>query len=318
MFSAGVIRSHVIALVVDDAIVRFVFHTRSNIIESQAANLDDELQRRWFIILIHHLHSLSEQKLGLVPNMVPPPPLDFKLKRAKKIIKRTREGAEESEPLSKKSKADTKGRQKEQPESQLPPVLSKSPFSYNIQTPTSVPTSVEDPQTSQSPAHTSVEAAEATDPPPVFAFPSVKGSTYTIVTDGFERVLRVTDDIFRSNGLIGRGTCVMAVECDTEKSVDNAQRVITPEQSWKGKPLVLKLSFPPSTRTRESTLIDTARKYADEHGAHWALKHLPVVLASAGNLDWGDHGSGENTLQNKLKKLFGDAYEMRTFRATVL
>ncbi|KAF5389140.1 hypothetical protein D9757_004982 [Collybiopsis confluens] len=129
---------------------------------------------------------------------------------------------------------------------------------------------------------------------------TLAGSTYTLVVEGVNRVLRVTQVIFRSDGLIGRGTNVLGVDCIEEEVMETAHcTTVTPEQLWKGEPLILKLSFPPSEQTKESELIDAARAHATAH-AGWALQHLSLIIASADSLDWED------------------AYEMRSLRATIL
>ncbi|KAF5349062.1 hypothetical protein D9757_012207 [Collybiopsis confluens] len=148
-------------------------------------------------------------------------------------------------------------------------------------------------------------SSEATASPAAAKFPSLVGSTYTLVVEGVERVLCITQVIFRSNGVIERGTNVFEVECIKE---ENGQRTtITPEQSWKARPLVLKISFPPSERTSEAELIRAARKHAKDNDSDWALKHLPLVVAYIDNPDWESNDPNQKTLLTRLKSHLGDA-----------
>ncbi|KAF5371089.1 hypothetical protein D9757_010794 [Collybiopsis confluens] len=140
-------------------------------------------------------------------------------------------------------------------------------------------------------------------------------STCMLVAEGIERVLCITKVILRSDGLTGRGigTNVFEVECMEEVDVENAQRIITPEHSWKGKPLILKLSFPPVEQTKEIEFIDNARTYAKQHDGEWALRHLPLVVGYSTSLNWEGNHSDHSNVQNRLKSTFGDAYKMRSF-----
>ncbi|KAF5365888.1 hypothetical protein D9757_011031 [Collybiopsis confluens] len=227
----------------------------------------------------------------------------FKLRRSKRNSKRSPEDREEHELQSKKVKIDSKGKQKEVDSQGSLTHASTASFVYsNVQSPPSEYTS-----------------AEATASPVNTEYPSLVGYTYTLVVEGVKRVLRVTQVIFRSDGLIGRGTTVLEVTCIEEEVVETAQRAtLAPEESWKGQDLILKISFPPSERMKESELIDTARAHAETHNAQWALQHLPRVVASVDSLDWESNDLNENTLQKRLKSQFGDAYETRSLRATVL
>ncbi|KAF5365891.1 hypothetical protein D9757_011027 [Collybiopsis confluens] len=227
--------------------------------------------------------------------------LYFKSRSSKK---RSPEDREEQELQSKKVKIDRKGKQKERVDLQGSSThASSASFVFsNVQ--------------SQPSEYTS---AEATACRAIGEFPSLVGYMYTLVVEGVKRVLRVTQVIFRSDGLIGRGTNVLEVECIEEEVVETAQRTtLAPEESWKGGHLILKLSFPPSEQSKESVLIDTARAHAETHNAKWALQHLPRVIASVDSLDWEGNDPNQNTLQKQLKSHFGDAYEMRSLRATVL
>ncbi|KAF5378684.1 hypothetical protein D9757_010762 [Collybiopsis confluens] len=144
----------------------------------------------------------------------------------------------------------------------------------------------------QSSESTSSEASSSSLNPKL---PSLVGSIYTLTVENVKRVLRVTDDPTSSV---------------PRSRLGSVQRTtVTPEHSWHKRSLVLKLSFPPSSRTKESELIDAARAHAQAPGAEWALRHLPLVVACVDNLDWEGDGSNQNTLQHRLKSHFGDIEE---------
>ncbi|KAF5381482.1 hypothetical protein D9757_008134 [Collybiopsis confluens] len=311
LFSAGAIRSHAVALVIDDEHFRFVFYCRSLIVESEPGDLKNSIDKRRFISLVQRLHSFSHEQFGLIPNMKLPFLQNVKLKSKKRV--RGDDGKQESQP--KKSKVDGKGKGKEQAvdaeSSQGSLSSSESGLFSSYQVEMS--------------EHTSAEASAPPSalpgaPPAAAELPSLVDSTYTLVVEGVERVLRITRVIFRSDGLIGRGTSVFEVKCIKEENVsENGQRTtITPDQSWEGRPLVLKLSFPPSGRTSEGELIRAASKHAEDNDSCWALKHLPHVVACVDSPDRKGTDPTQTTLQGRLKSQFEDAYEMRSLRATVL
>ncbi|KAF5379652.1 hypothetical protein D9757_009230 [Collybiopsis confluens] len=142
---------------------------------------------------------------------------------------------------------------------------------------------------------------------------------FSLVIEGVKRVLEVADEFYLSDRLLGRGTKVLEVKCIVEEVVDTTQyTTITPEQSWKEKHLVLKISFPSSERTKENELIDAARAHAKAHDADWALKHLPLVVACIDTQDRDADHAEKNTLQNRLKALLKEAYVIRNLHITVL
>ncbi|KAF5365876.1 hypothetical protein D9757_011041 [Collybiopsis confluens] len=312
LFSAGAIRSHVVGLVIDDTVCRFVFYCRSIVVESEPMDFETSPGKDWFVELVQHLHSLPPDKLGLIPNMEPSSSQHFKLRRIERNSKRSPEDREEPELQSKKVKIDGKGKQKEEKQKEE----DSQGSSTHASTASFVFSNVQSPPSEYTSAEGTASGAVEESPSPAL---SLVGYTYTLVVEGFKRVLRVTQVIFRSDCLIGRGTTVFQVECIKEEVVETAQRTtVAPEESWKGEDLILKISFPPSERMKESELIDSARAHAKTHNAKWALQHLPRVVASVDSLDWESNDPNENTLQNRLKSQFGDAYEMRSLRATVL
>ncbi|KAF5365887.1 hypothetical protein D9757_011030 [Collybiopsis confluens] len=275
LFSAGAIRSPVIALPVD---------------------FEASLGSHCFVELVQHLHSLPHDKIGHSEHgaeFLSAFQVEEQQKEQQKEPRRSRRTRE--------GEAEGAGGFAGLVDSCLDRIFRLS----NVQSPPSEYTS-----------------AEATASAVIAEYPSLVGYTYTLVVEGVKRVLRVTQVIFRSDGLIegiGRGTTVLEVKCIGEEVVETAQRTtVAPEESWKGQDLILKVSFPPSERTKESVLIDTARAQAETYNAHWALRHLPRVVASVDSLDWESNDPSENTLQKRLKSQFGDTYEMRSLRATVL
>ncbi|KAJ3996298.1 hypothetical protein F5050DRAFT_1902836 [Lentinula boryana] len=128
-----------------------------------------------------------------------------------------------------------------------------------------------------------------------FTFPYKNGQTHTV------RLKRV---IFRSNGIIGRGTIVIRVEC--------ACRNCAPHKcDWKKKKLVLKMSFPSETRVSEPTFMDRCKELAQGEHA-WVSNHLPDLIWSF------DIPFRDRSPQDNLKKKFGDEYERRVMRGVIL
>ncbi|GAV98640.1 protein kinase [Lentinula edodes] len=123
-----------------------------------------------------------------------------------------------------------------------------------------------------------------------FTFPCGKKGTRTV------KMGRV---LFRSNGVIGRGSMVMRVTCVCESSS---------QCDWSGKKLVLKPSFPSKTRASEKAFMDKCKEKAtDEHV--WVFNHLPEIYYSF---------VSAQSPQAQLKEIFGDEYEMRVVRGIIL
>ncbi|KAK0202170.1 hypothetical protein DFS33DRAFT_1265333, partial [Desarmillaria ectypa] len=116
--------------------------------------------------------------------------------------------------------------------------------------------------------------------------------------------------ISRQPGIVGRDTCV--VEATSE------------HEGWKGKALIVKISWPAVTRESEADLVRTARDMAQtmKQGAKpdWALDHLPDILLSQ------DFDYDADSTQANLVTFFKNAslveekkveYEQRVCRITV-
>ncbi|KAJ7903267.1 hypothetical protein B0H13DRAFT_2335120 [Mycena leptocephala] len=87
------------------------------------------------------------------------------------------------------------------------------------------------------------------------------------LTNGW--TLRFGNTVFGAHGLIGRGTCVVHA---TVIASSDGQNV--------GKPVIVKWSWSPQTRTREASIIGAATTRATESGDTWVLDHLPIILHS--------------------------------------
>ncbi|KAE9392628.1 hypothetical protein BT96DRAFT_924607 [Gymnopus androsaceus JB14] len=72
ILSYGVIRSHVITLMIDDAKVIFVYYDHSLIVESEVLDLQDSEQKLLFVKMIKQMHALSPEALGIIPNLQAP------------------------------------------------------------------------------------------------------------------------------------------------------------------------------------------------------------------------------------------------------
>ncbi|KAJ3811507.1 hypothetical protein F5876DRAFT_39503 [Lentinula aff. lateritia] len=127
-----------------------------------------------------------------------------------------------------------------------------------------------------------------------FTFPYKNGTTRTVQ---LKRVL------FRSRGIIGRGTIVVQVVCACTHCVPN-------QCDWSGKKLVLKLSFPSMTRVPEQAFMDRCKEKA--RGEHaWILNHLPHIYWTF------DLPFDQRSPQANFKEKFRDKYEMRLLRGSI-
>ncbi|KAF9256058.1 hypothetical protein L218DRAFT_882641 [Marasmius fiardii PR-910] len=127
------------------------------------------------------------------------------------------------------------------------------------------------------------------------------GMEFTLEKDGTRKRIRLVCLIFRSHGVIGRGTIVAEAVCICGGSGCGCD--------WGGS-LVVKISFPATSRVMEYELVSEAlNKAVGEHV--WVKNHLPRIL-------WAQNISfGEDTPQEQLAKLFPDKYEERHVCITV-
>ncbi|KAF9262504.1 hypothetical protein L218DRAFT_1077995 [Marasmius fiardii PR-910] len=127
------------------------------------------------------------------------------------------------------------------------------------------------------------------------------GMEFTLEKDGTRKRIRLVCLIFRSHGVIGRGTIVAEAVCICGGSGC--------ECDWGGS-LVVKISFPATSRVMEYELVSEAlNKAVGEHV--WVKNHLPRII-------WAQNISfGEDTPQEQLAKLFPDKYEERHVCITV-
>ncbi|KAH7880931.1 protein kinase [Lentinula edodes] len=134
------------------------------------------------------------------------------------------------------------------------------------------------------------------------------GSTYAFTgSDGRRRRVKITKVLYRAEGIIGRCSIVVEVEClCTEAGCDW-------HEEGQATTKVMKISFPNMTRPSEDGLIGEARSTAESSGDFWALNHLPEVIDS---ITFPYHE--ETTVQGRLKKHLKDDYEERVMRVTFL
>ncbi|KAJ3792287.1 hypothetical protein GGU11DRAFT_664390, partial [Lentinula aff. detonsa] len=109
--------------------------------------------------------------------------------------------------------------------------------------------------------------------------------------------------IFRSNGVIGRGTMVIRVTCACRHCPHDAC-------DWQAKKLVLKLSFPSATRVSEPIFMDRCKQLAQGEHA-WVLNHLPDIAWSF------DISFPTDSPQDALSNEFGATYEKRVMRGVI-
>ncbi|KAJ3787038.1 hypothetical protein GGU10DRAFT_243828, partial [Lentinula aff. detonsa] len=77
------------------------------------------------------------------------------------------------------------------------------------------------------------------------------------------------------------------------------------------KKLVLKMSFPSTTRVTERTFVDRCKELAQGQHA-WVSNHLPNIIWSF------DIPFRDGSPQDGFEKKFGDDYEMRVMRGIIL
>ncbi|KAJ3715249.1 hypothetical protein DFJ43DRAFT_1102663 [Lentinula guzmanii] len=148
------------------------------------------------------------------------------------------------------------------------------------------------------------EQKTTTGPPSSEIFDLCQGSFFTFPYKNDQtRTVRLRRVIFRSNGIIGRGTMVIRVECACRNCPSK-------QCDWKKKKLVLKMSFPSKTRVSERTFMDRCKELAQGEHA-WVSNHLPDLIWSF------DIPFRDGSPQDNLGKTFKD-YEMRVMRGVIL
>lgn len=123
---------------------------------------------------------------------------------------------------------------------------------------------------------------------------------YTLVLDGFRFTLNKT--VHQQHCLIGRGTLVVTAKLDRGSPTTDALNRSTI--------MIIKISWPPISRTSEQQLIRHATSLA-QHQHRWVNSHLPAILLAKDILNDADG------LQHRLWKFFGNAYEVRLMRIVV-
>ncbi|KAG7447144.1 uncharacterized protein BT62DRAFT_844081, partial [Guyanagaster necrorhizus] len=114
----------------------------------------------------------------------------------------------------------------------------------------------------------------------------------------------------RQPGIVGRNTCVVGATSEHDE--------------WKGKELVVKVSWPATSRKSETEFVITAREKArsmpEGKRPDWALDHLPDILLSQ-DFNHGADSTQANLVAFFAKAMFAEAekfeYEKRICRITV-
>ncbi|KAH9004959.1 hypothetical protein EDB86DRAFT_2825332 [Lactarius hatsudake] len=138
--------------------------------------------------------------------------------------------------------------------------------------------------------------------------PSVEPHQIANVFDGLGLELGNTHlvlghTIYNQHGIIGRGTCVVqATRINRSKAHCDGDGI------WDG-PLIMKLSWPASSRISENELIKNACEAADHDEHRWVLKHLPKVLYA--------EDQQINFLSQALIDRMGNLYEGRVLRILI-
>ncbi|KAJ4494787.1 kinase-like domain-containing protein [Lentinula edodes] len=130
-----------------------------------------------------------------------------------------------------------------------------------------------------------------------------EGSKFTFPYKDGTRTVQLHRILFRSRGVVGRGTIVVRVVCVCTHCVPN-------HCDWSGKKLVLKLSFPSVTRVSEKVFMDCCKGQAK--GDHvWVFNHFPDIYWSF------DIPFDERSPQTNFKESFRDEYEMRVLQGSI-
>ncbi|KAJ3869059.1 hypothetical protein EV359DRAFT_77130 [Lentinula novae-zelandiae] len=130
-----------------------------------------------------------------------------------------------------------------------------------------------------------------------------EGCKFTFPYKDGTRTVRLQRILFRSHGIIDRGTIVARVVCAYTHCVPN-------HCDWSGKKFVPKLSFPSVTRVSQKAFMDRCKEQAK--GEHVGIpNHFP-------DLYWSfDIPFDERSPQTNFKERFRDEYEMRVLQGSI-
>ncbi|KAJ3935947.1 MAG: hypothetical protein NXY57DRAFT_351564 [Lentinula lateritia] len=130
-----------------------------------------------------------------------------------------------------------------------------------------------------------------------------EGCKFTFPYKDGTRTVRLQRILFRSHGIIDRGTIVARVVCAYTHCVPN-------HCDWSGKKFVLKLSFPSVTRVSEKAFMDRCKEQAK--GKHAGISnHFPDIYWSF------DIPFDERCPQTNFKERSRDEYEMRVLQGSI-
>jgi hypothetical protein len=123
---------------------------------------------------------------------------------------------------------------------------------------------------------------------------------YTLQLGGF--IFTLTETIYQQHCLIGRGTLVAGAKLSKAPATNRLNINVA---------LIIKISWPPKSRTSEQSLIEEAIAAMKQHKAPWVPFHLPQIFFTQ------DIENDPQGLQRKLQAFLEDAYEERVMRIVV-
>ncbi|KAJ3759767.1 hypothetical protein EV360DRAFT_41266 [Lentinula raphanica] len=122
---------------------------------------------------------------------------------------------------------------------------------------------------------------------------------------GQTRIVKLGRVLARSNGVLGRGTTVVRVECACRRNLCCREGC-----NWAKKKLVMKLLFPGTSRVSEHVFLEECKKLATGDHA-WVLNHLPEIYCSF------DIAFTDESPQQRLSNALGNTYQMRIVRGMI-
>ncbi|KAJ3829585.1 hypothetical protein F5880DRAFT_314260 [Lentinula raphanica] len=111
--------------------------------------------------------------------------------------------------------------------------------------------------------------------------------------------------LFRSNGVFGRGTTVVRMECACARNLCCRKGC-----NWAKKKLVMKLVFLGTSRVSKHVFMEKCKELATGDHA-WVLNHLPEIYCSF------DIAFTDESPQQRLSNALGNTYQMRIVRGMI-
>ncbi|KAJ3753087.1 hypothetical protein EV360DRAFT_74798 [Lentinula raphanica] len=122
---------------------------------------------------------------------------------------------------------------------------------------------------------------------------------------GQTRTVKLERVLFRSNGVLGRGTTVVRVECACARNICCRKGC-----NWKGKKLILTLSYPGTSRVSEHEFMERCKELATGDHA-WVLNHQPEIYYTF------DIPSTDESPQQRMCAKFRNIYQRRVIRGMI-